>query len=217
MDLPDALSRLRRRAWPAPPDLPWREAEFAVIDLETTGLDLRRDHVVSIGIVVVRAGRITADRYYQVVKPPVAIGEEAMKIHALTPGELESAPALAEVLPQVRDRLRGRVLVAHAVWVERAFVDRALRPLGERLPDEVVDTAGLARRLGLATTEGFEPNLETLARTLGLPVHTPHHALGDALTTAQVLLVAATRLEQGHGDERPTPLRVRDLVRSGRG
>ena len=40
-------------------------------------------------------------------------------------------------------------------------------------------------------------------------MHTPHHALGDALTTAEVLLVLATRLEAAAGGS----LDVRDLVR----
>src|SRR5687768_4088207 len=52
--------RLRRRVpLPGPsPRTPWREAEFCVVDLETTGLDLRRDDVVSYGAVIVRQARI---------------------------------------------------------------------------------------------------------------------------------------------------------------
>lgn len=212
MGLPAVLSLGVRRSWPAPPDLPWREAELAVIDLETTGLDLRLDEVVSIGIVGLHGGRVTTDRYYQVVRPPVPIAPEAMKVHALTAEEVARAPALSEVLPDVRDRLRGRALVAHAAWVERAFLDRALKPLREKLPRDLVDTAGLARSAGLGGAEGYEPNLEGLATELGLPVHTPHHALGDAMTTALVLLALAARLERGRDD----PLTVRDLVRLSR-
>ena len=147
----------------------------------------------------VRGGRIGVDRWYQVVRPDRAVTPAAMKVHALTPAELESAPPLGEVLPELRSRLRGRVIVAHAAWVERAFLDRALAAHGERLPLDLVDTAALARALGLRQPSVREPDLEALARELGLPVHTPHHALGDALTTAQVLLVLATRLEARRG------------------
>ncbi|HQR28167.1 MAG TPA: 3'-5' exonuclease [Nocardioides sp.] len=209
----------RARPWPCPADgLGWREAELAVIDVETTGLDLRRDEVISIGVVPVRHGRIAADRWYQVVRPERAIDPEAVKVHALTPGELEAAPPLAGVLPEVRARLRGRVVVAHAAWVERAFLDRALAPSRERLPKELVDTAALARAAGVRRLATHEPDLELLARDLDLPVHTPHHALGDALTTAQVLLVLATRLEAAAGDSADRDpgepaLTVRDLLR----
>jgi DNA polymerase-3 subunit epsilon len=61
----------------------------------------------------------------------------------------------------------------------------------------VVDTAALAREAMVVPDrlEG-EPALESLAETLGMPVHTPHHALGDALTTANVFLALTSRLER---------------------
>jgi DNA polymerase-3 subunit epsilon len=34
-----------------------------------------------------------------------------------------------------------------------------------------------------------------LARTLGQPAETPHHALGDALTTAKVFIALASLLD----------------------
>ena len=60
----------------------------------------------------------------------------------------------------------------------------------------MVDTAALARFAGLAEKEsGHEPSLEFLARSLNLPVYTPHHALGDAMTTAALFLALAARIE----------------------
>ncbi|MFT3872971.1 MAG: 3'-5' exonuclease [Nocardioides sp.] len=197
------------RPWPEPDDLPWRSVSFAVVDVETTGLDLRRDEVISIGVVPVVGGRIAAGRWYQVVRPDRAITPASMKVHTLTPDEVATAPRLDEMLDALHGVLYGRVVVAHAAWVERGFLDRALRVRGERLPDGLVDTAALARAVGLRAPGSREPDLEELAAELGLPVHTPHHALGDAMTTAEVLLVLATRLEDAvDGD-----LTVRDLVR----
>jgi len=37
--------------------------------------------------------------------------------------------------------------------------------------------------------------LSSVAEGLGVPVASPHHALDDALVTAQVFLIAASRLE----------------------
>jgi DNA polymerase-3 subunit epsilon len=107
--------------------------------------------------------------------------------------------------------LTGRVLVAHAAWVERAFLRRAFRTRQVPAPAVVVDTAALARAAGLiAASASAEPSLELLARDLGLPVHEPHHALGDALTTAEVFLVLATRLDAD------TPQTVGSLVSASR-
>ncbi len=200
--------RWRRSApWSSPVEGDWRQARFSVIDVETTGLDLRRDEIVSIGVVDVVRARIDVNRWYRVVRPGRPIETEAMKIHALTEHELASAPSIDVVVKEFRARVRGSILVAHAAWVERAFLDRALRPLSERLPHGLVDTAALTRAVGLRGEAGHEPHLETLARELGVPVHTPHHSLGDAMTTATVLLVLASRLESERGH-----LDVKDLL-----
>jgi DNA polymerase-3 subunit epsilon len=88
----------------------------------------------------------------------------------------------------------------------------------------VVDTALLAVELSRLErrpppSEGEEaprgvavssPGLGDLARSLGLPVHRPHHADGDALTTAQAFLALATHLE------RFQPVNVGALVRLSR-
>lgn len=188
----------RRRPWGSPEDGPWRAAAYSIIDVETTGLDLGRDEIVSVGAVQIIEGRITSRYFYEVARPTERISEVASCLHALTSDDVASAPPFAEVIPRLRDHVRGTVMVAHAAWVERAFLNRALRPFGEAVPRRMVDTAALARAVGIAEHSGCEPSLELLARNLGLPVHTPHHALGDAMTTAEVFLVMATRLELGH-------------------
>ena len=176
---------------------PWREASYVVVDVETTGLDLRGDDVVSYGAVLVEGGRVqAASATYELVRPSLDPRPESVAVHALRPVDLATAQPRAEAAAALRDLLAGRVLVAHAAWVERAFLGRLLRDVDARLSGPVLDTAALARAAGISGQEtGREPALERLAEQLGLPPHTPHHALGDALTTASVFLVLATRLE----------------------
>lgn len=178
-------------------DTPWREAEFCVIDLETTGLDLRRDDIVSYGAVLVAHGRIHVGRsVYRQVRPVRPISVESLTVHGLRMSDLAAEPTIDALSDELVDLLSHRVLVAHAAWIERAFLDRVLRARRRRLGSCVVDTAALIRARGLSDARTSEPSLEEVARRLGLPVHTPHHALGDAMTTAEVLLVLATRLER---------------------
>jgi len=87
------------------------------------------------------------------------------------------------------------VLIAHAAWIEQAFLGRAFRQYGHHLQCRVIDTAAMARTAHMRTAEcRGEPDLERLATELGLPVDCPHHALGDAITTAHVFLALAGRL-----------------------
>lgn len=200
MDQPHHLIGLFKKAkpWQTPSEGPWRDAHLSVVDIETTGLG-RRDEIVSVGVVHVSEGRITPETFYEVVRPARAISPESMCVHGLTKDELAGAPEFAQIVPRLRDAISGSVVVAHAAWVERAFLNRALRPFGEQIPAQLVDTAALARSVGLAPPGRREPSLEALSRRLELPVHTPHHALGDAQTTAQVLLALVARLERERG------------------
>jgi DNA polymerase III subunit epsilon len=179
-------------------DVPWREAEFVVVDLETTGLDLRHDEIVSYGAVVVRNGRAVAGTcVYGLVRPERPVTRAAVEVHALRPEDLADAPTPQDCAPRLVELLDGRVLVAHAAWVEQAFLERVLPAAGARLDGPVVDTAALAREaLVVRPRDEGEPQLEILASGLGLPVHTPHHALGDALTTANLFLALVGRLER---------------------
>jgi len=190
---------------------PWRQARLCVVDLETTGLDLRRDEVVGYGAVHVRAGRIVAASAVEgLVRPadPEHRGSAAVAVHGLRPADLDGAPDALACADTLLAALRGSVLVAHAAWVETAFLSRLFALRGARLDGPVVDTAALARATGVVRSgDGAEPRLEALAVTLGVPVHPPHDALGDALTTAGVLLALLARLER---DGVPT---VADLTR----
>jgi DNA polymerase-3 subunit epsilon len=164
------------RRLPTPdPRTPWREAEFCVLDVETTGLDLVRDDIVSYGTALVVQARIPCGRVgYRQVRPARPVSAAALAVHGLRSADLADGPTMADQIDDLIGRLSGRVPVAHAAWVERAFVNRALRPRGRRLGRRLVDTAALLRAGRLASADtGEEPNLENAAHQLGLPVHTP--------------------------------------------
>lgn len=190
------------------PGLHWRAARFAVLDVETSGLDARRDALLAVGLTEVADGRIRLDSCWRaLLRPPegLLVGAESIRIHELTRAELAEAPPAAEVLPELLARLAGRALVVHVADIDVRFLDRALAPYGGRLRGPIIDTARLALRLhhdarllGEAAPGMPAPALQlrALAQSLGLPVYAQHDALNDALTTAQVFLAQATRLAQ---------------------
>jgi DNA polymerase III subunit epsilon len=177
---------------------PWRSVEYCVLDFETTGLDLRRDEIVSFGAVVVADGRVVVgSAVYRVVRPGRPMSPGAVETHGILPSQLVNAPALKTCVDELLTIVGDRVLVAHAAWIEEAFLGRAARLAGRRWRGTSVDTTRLAAAAGLrSTTPGHVIALERLAALLGLPAHTPHHALGDALTTAEAFLALGSRLER---------------------
>jgi DNA polymerase-3 subunit epsilon len=188
-------------------DQPWDRARLAVLDFETTGLSAQ-DEIISFGAVHVDAGRVVGrSSVYGLVRPQVPPSPESIRVHAIRPRDLENAATLPEALDPLFVALTGRVLVAHTAWVETGFLDRALAARGLSVDLPVVDTAELAwAHFGVQRDPHHSPGLETVADRLGLPIFTPHHALGDAWTTALVFLVMARHRAKDR------PLLLRDLV-----
>ena len=187
------------------PSTPWRRAAYAVVDLETTGLEPRRDEIISFACVPVLDGRVAIGEAVEAtVRPRKMPRAESIRIHGLREADLESAPPLAEALDTMLEALSGRVLVAHAAWVEAGFLGPALKRAGLELRGPALDTAVLAYRVPrlaevVETTRpapsDTSPGLSRAAWAMGLPVHRPHHASGDALTAAQLFIALATRLD----------------------
>jgi DNA polymerase-3 subunit epsilon len=188
--------------WPSPP---WDEVVYWALDLETGGLDPRRDPIVAVGMVPVRAGIIRLGERYQTLVAPDGnpIRADSIRAHQLLPGELESAPPLAEVLREVGRRLAQGVLLVHHAGLDVRFLKRAHRLT--RIPwprPRVVDTVDLLlraqqkRRFIDPDAQGHEPplNLAVARRRLGLPEYGEHDALTDAVAAAELFLVLRRQL-----------------------
>lgn len=187
--------RLRRRG-----SRSWRDTAFAVLDFETTGLDPARDHVLSYGVVRVEEGRVQlAGSLYRVVRPPVLLPPASIRVHWIRPADLEDAPLLGDVVDELHDALEGRTLVAHAAWVELGFLERLRALHGRRHFGGAIDVLDLAEELAARDRRAPVPrtaSLPELAACHKVPVARTHHAFADALTTAQLFVVLATRLER---------------------
>jgi DNA polymerase-3 subunit epsilon len=183
---------------PQPADgLPWRQAQWCAVDLELTGLNPRSDEIIAIGAVPIDEGSLILGKsFYTLARPDRPPRGPAVLIHKLVSGELADAPPISEAMDALLDAMAGRVPVFHTAMVERAFLGRELRRLRLRLPadadTEVLGLQWLRERDG-ATPAGI--SLARLAQTLGQPTEPQHHALGDALTTAQVFIALASHFD----------------------
>lgn len=182
-------------------DTPLSDTPLMALDVETTGLNPLRDGVVSIGLVPMSLSciRASASRHW-VLKPRVPLGAESVTIHGITDTQIQAAPDLNEVLGDVLQAIAGHVLVVHCRDIERQFLSEALRGrLGEGIEFPVIDTMELEARLYRGQRRGLldwllgrQPpqvsiRLADSRRRYGLPRYRPHHALTDALASAELL------------------------------
>lgn len=171
----------------------WREAEYLAVDFETTTGDPRPAEPLSVGWVPVCAGRVRiAAAGYHVIAHEGRVPEASLVVHQLLPHRLGAGDALPAVAAGLRAAAAGRIVVAHGAWVERALLDR-LR-IGHA---GLIDTLAVVRRLDQRAGRVAQGTaLSETARRYGVPALRSHHAFGDALTTALLLLVLASGLER---------------------
>lgn len=180
---------------------PWREVRFAALDLETTGLDPKRDAIVSFGVVPVDGGRVRLDRSdYREVRPEAEAASPAVAIHGLRPVDLAEAPTFEYVSDHLRSALWRRVVVAWSSWVEAAFLSGSLGGRAASWERHIVDVRRLVVLLdaleGRGRDAGSGASLGQTADRFGVPLERSHHALWDAFITAQLFVVVASRMEE---------------------
>ena len=161
------------------------ELPVVVLDTETTGLDVTRDRIVSVGAVRMH-GRlafphVTVDR---LVNPEVPIPARSSAVHGITDAMVAEAPAFAALHPALSDFLGGCVLVGHNIGFDcallRAECDRAGLPWAD---PPSLDTGHVVAALYPDMTD---IDLDSIAERLGVEARGRHTALGDCLATAEI-------------------------------
>jgi DNA polymerase III epsilon subunit family exonuclease len=165
-----------------PADSPLESTRFAVLDVETTGLD-HQDRVIEVGCLLA-VGPTEEEAFSTLVNPDRTIPEEVVAIHGIREEDVQQAPRFAEILPQLERMLAGSVLVAHNAPYDVGFLSREYASAGRRLSKlRVLDTLLLARNLLLK--EHY--SLDHLSQSLSLRNRPAHRALADVRTTQELL------------------------------
>jgi DNA polymerase-3 subunit epsilon len=174
----------------APPDAAdasLRDADFTVVDIETTGWTPNEAGITEIGAVRVRRGEVIAE-FTSLVNPGTPVPAPITELTGISDPMLALAPPVAAVLPGLLAFAEGSVLAAHNAPFDLGFLTAACAAAGLPWPGfEVLDTVRLARYLMITPDEVPDCKLRTLADYFGTPVQPSHRALADARATAAVL------------------------------
>lgn len=183
----------------------WDEVTYWSLDLETGGLNPRKDAILAVGMVPIRGGVIKlGESYATLARPnsPEQIGVASIRAHHLVWGDVRDAPPLGDVLGEIKQRLRGSALLVHQASIDVAFLKAACQEHGRRWPSPpVVDTVNLLlkaahrARFSKRNPEQLPAlNLGDARRDAGLPEYQAHDPLMDAIATAELFLVLRRRL-----------------------
>ena len=160
---------------------------YTVFDTETTGLNPSQgDEIIQIGAVRIVGNKLRMSEVMdQLVNPIRSIPKAGIAIHGITPDDVRDAPEIGPVLHQFKIFAADSVLVAHNAAFDMRFLELKEVSTGTRFDQPVLDTLLLAAvAFPAQTTHG----LMALAQQLGVPVAKRHHALSDAIMTAEIFL-----------------------------
>jgi len=148
---------------------------FTAFDLETTGLDAASDEIIEIGVACFRDGELV-DQYQSLVKPSIPIPPEITHLTGIDPEDVEDAPAIHDLLPDLNPYFETAPLVAHNAQFDVSFLGKHLA-LDDNL---AIDTYELA---AIVLPSAPRYNLASLTAAMGIELARAHRAFDDALAT----------------------------------
>jgi len=168
---------------PPPPD------EWVTIDCETTGLDTRRDQIVSVAAVRIAGNRLlTSQRLELLVRPERKLKKESVRVHQLREQDVAHGLDPEQAMRRLLAFIGARPLVGYYLEFDVAMLNREIWPLlGVRLPQPKIEVSSMYydwknRQLPAHERGGsIDLRFATMMKALELPTRNAHDALNDAV------------------------------------
>lgn len=186
------------------PDIAHESVSFAVVDVETTGLDPETDRILQVAAVVVDATGTVIESFDTIVKPenPDTFDNGAEHVNRITAEQVMSGMPLREALEKLWQISRGRRFTAHNAAFDIGFLHAESRRVGiDETVDTWIDTLALARLTDAERSRRH--SLTALCEHYGITREREHEALSDATATAKLLFHLSRDIGVGSPAELP--------------
>lgn len=176
--------------------IPIPDASYVVIDTELTGLDEKKDSIVSLGAVrLTGSGIDLGNVFYRLVSPRTELKPQSVVIHTITPSDVAAEPGIDTILDDFLAFCGDAIMVGHFVAIDIDFLNRELKRTGRpKTGNPVIDTFSIYEWLRKRNKTGNCPStlfsgyqLYELVKYFGIAVNGAHNALMDAFIAAQLL------------------------------
>lgn len=159
---------------------------YAVIDVETTGLNPLDDYIIEIAALLVEEGKSIRE-FHRLIRSEQPIPPDIIRLTGISNDDLRTqGQSLHQVVSEMQDFIGDAPLVSHNAAFDQQFLVVACRKAGTPpLRNRFIDTLASARRK-ISSVPNYK--LQTLAVHLGIRVQHPHRALADCYTTNQLFI-----------------------------
>ena len=175
------------------------DTRFVVFDTETTGINARKDRMLSLGALEIKSNQIQLAKSLEVYVSQEIFNEEAVAIHGILRQHRNQIKiSEEETVKLFLEFIGNAVLVGHHVGFDIAIINYALKRLGApKLKNRFTDTGILFKRsvhLVNITNPDKVYSLDELCEELNISKNDRHKAMGDAFITALAFLKIQNRL-----------------------
>ena len=165
---------------------------FAVIDVETSGLSPQRGRIVEIGVLLANREGRELERFETLVNPGGSVG--ATSIHGITQEMVLHAPFFHEIIGDIAELMKDAVLVAHNVPFDKGFLFEEFSRCGFHPQDlPTLCTLKLSRTY---LSHLPSKSLKALCLHYGIDQGLAHSALDDCRSALALLMHLKRELEQ---------------------
>jgi DNA polymerase-3 subunit epsilon len=163
--------------------------EWVTLDCETTGLDVHRDQIVSIGAVRIVGSRLlTSQRLELLVRPERAPSAGSVRVHRLRERDVAQGMQPEQAMRRLLEFIGSRPLVGYYLEFDVAMLNREIWPmLGVRLPQPKIEVSAMyyeyknRQRPPHERDAMIDLRFKTMMDDLALPMRDAHDALNDAV------------------------------------
>lgn len=158
--------------------------KFAVIDIETTGLNPLTDRIIEFGVIFIEGFKITSV-YIKLVNPGVRISEKITMLTGIDRHLVNNELAFDDLAYEINELTKDCIVIGHRVNFDYSFVKNEMKRSGINFTRKTICTAEFAQfqHPGLRSY-----SLASLCKFYSVINHRPHRALTDAQATAEVFL-----------------------------
>uniref|UniRef100_UPI0040476D6A 3'-5' exonuclease n=1 Tax=Aliarcobacter sp. TaxID=2321116 RepID=UPI0040476D6A len=168
------------------------EDEFVCFDCETTGLDHKKDDIVSIGAVIIKNNTIiSSKKFVKFVKPKTKLQADAIKIHHIRECDLKDADDIDVVIKEFLDFIGNRKLVGYYLEFDLAMINKYLKPkIGIKLPNKALEVSAIYYdyKIEKIPQANIDLRFNTIMQELQIPSLGKHDAYNDALMTSMIFI-----------------------------
>lgn len=179
---------------------------FVVFDTETTGLNISKDRILSIGCIAITDLKIKVSDQLEIYISQEKFNADSVKIHGLLKKGTFEKLSEKEAIKRFLDYIGNSVLVAHHAAFDVSMINNCLKRLNlPKLKNVVLDTGHLYYKTK-PNNQMSHWSLDHLAQVYNIPLHDRHTASGDAYITALIFLKILPRLVHNQ------PIQIKNLI-----